>query len=151
MPRLKQVLPQATTAHGEAHGVVDLSVEQLFSESIHSQKLAHIRKQAAAKCAATPIRMSALVDDTSRYECTHAAPKLCGLSGTTRYRHSPHLWLAKRAVHAIRIACSIHSHGSRFSSERVDASQHANTSCLEVRRVFSSRLLEQATSVYYSC
>uniref|UniRef100_K3WB67 Uncharacterized protein n=1 Tax=Globisporangium ultimum (strain ATCC 200006 / CBS 805.95 / DAOM BR144) TaxID=431595 RepID=K3WB67_GLOUD len=65
MPRLKRVLSPQTVAALEADAAsLDTTAEQLFSESIHSQTLLQVRRLAAANCAAKPIRMSALLDDT---------------------------------------------------------------------------------------
>ncbi|KAF1322402.1 hypothetical protein FI667_g11299, partial [Globisporangium splendens] len=70
MPHLKRVLSPQTVAALEADGVsLDTTAEQLLSESIHSQTLPQARKLAAANCAATPIHMSALLDDTSGVSC----------------------------------------------------------------------------------
>ncbi|GAB9463475.1 hypothetical protein Gpo141_00000933 [Globisporangium polare] len=78
MPRLTRLLQEAaggdsTTAAGANGGDRDdlheVTAEQLFSESLLSQRLLQVRKQAAAICAAKPIRMSVLLEDrTSSHE-----------------------------------------------------------------------------------
>lgn len=76
MPRLTRLLREAvgedrtTSADGgSAHDdLQDVTAEQLFSESLLSQRLLQVRKQVAAICAAKPIRMSALLENSDRYE-----------------------------------------------------------------------------------
>lgn len=80
MPRLDRLLRRepvdghstiATAAADELQDATaelqDVTAEQLFSESLLSQRLLQVRKQAAAICAAKPIRMSALLEGNVRY------------------------------------------------------------------------------------
>lgn len=57
----KQEIEMRVLANSEHHDS-QTSAAQLFSESLHSTRLLSLRKQTAARCAASSTRMAALFD-----------------------------------------------------------------------------------------
>lgn len=65
MPQLKRIVADADADAKSSELLLlhQTTAEQLFSESLHSQRLPELRRQAAAHCAAPGTRMSALLGE----------------------------------------------------------------------------------------